>query len=216
MRVRLRDPRRPVDEAAYYSRIYPQGYRHDKWPDHVERVVASVGMIRKYVNGYSSVADLSCGDGAILRALSQAGMVNRLILGDLNRVPDPALALWRQGSRYLDVSALLPGPLPDTLEQMPEPVDLFVLSETLEHMADPDALLRRLTQVSTYLFMSTPVEEPREYGNLEHYWSWGTADIAEMLNDSGWTPLERQILDPVSTRGADGRYVFQLWMAVVR
>lgn len=218
-RVRLRSARTAGEESQYYNRVYPDGYRHDVWPDHVERVAASVEMIRQYSNQVRTAADLSCGDGAILRALTQAGVLSEVFLGDLNGAPDPALSLWRSGSRYLKVSALPPGPLPDSLWALPEsvlPVDLFVLSETLEHMDDPDDLLRQLEMFSKYLFLSTPVDEPEGSGNLEHYWGWGTDDIHDMLEATGWHPLERKILVPVSTTHLPDAYHYQLWLAVNR
>jgi hypothetical protein len=214
-RALLREPRSPEDEAAYYARVYPQGYKHDRWPDHVERVSASVEMIRRYKNKIRTAADLSCGDGAILRALLPD--LDLAIVGDLNGVRTD----WVDGlpSEAGEVDFVPPAPLPDALWALPEgalPVDLFVLSETLEHMADPDELLRQLTLFSQRLFLSTPVDESPDSGNLEHYWSWGQADIHDMLQSAGWTPLEMQHLKPVSTATLPGAYTYQLWMAVNR
>jgi hypothetical protein len=95
-------------------------------------------------------------------------------------------------------------------------VDLFVLSETLEHMDDPDDLLRQIRMFSRYLFLSTPINEVETSGNLEHYWSWGTNDLHQMLMDAGWTPLELRWLVPESTRTLEHAYHYQLWMAVAR
>lgn len=212
-RTRLRDARSAEAEAAYYARTYPDGYRHDFWPDHVERVAASVEMIRRYSGQIRTAADLSCGDGAIVRGIAEH--LDEAWLGDLSSAPVEWGRTWGKEK----IRRLPPGALPGSLWTLPEgvlPVDLYVLSETLEHMDDPDDLLRQLTGFSRYLFLSTPESEPLSYGNLEHYWSWSSSDIAEMLNDNGWTPLERRLLDPASTQGTDGRYVFQLWMAVHR
>lgn len=206
-RIRLRDARSAADEAAYYARVYPEGYQHDRWADHVERVKASADMIERYRNQIRSAADLSCGDGALLNMISRH--LTRAVLGDLNGVPASAAVSCRaQVLETIGAAAL-----PDSLEHL-EPVDLFVLSETLEHVPDPDDLLFRLTGYARYLFLSTPLEESADSGNLEHYWSWGQDDVHRMLEAAGWSPLELELLRPVSTRTMPGAYTYQLWMAV--
>lgn len=224
-RVRLRSTRLPHEEVELYGRTYPDGYRHDRWPDHVERVAASVEMIYRYRSRFSTAADLSCGDAAILRGLAAVPRVrlSGVFLKDLNRVRGEAAEpdTWRRHQRACGVSVLPAGPLPDTLEYLEPvvrdgPLGLFVLSETLEHLPDPDDVLRRLTCVSRYLFLSTPLDEPEGSGNTEHYWGWGQDDIHRMLIDSGWSPMEFRKLVPVSTRDYPDAYTYQMWMAVAR
>lgn len=207
-RVRLRDAR-PEGEAAFYSERYPNGYAHDSWPDHVERVKASADMIEKYRKQIRSAADLSCGDGALLNMISRH--LTRAVLGDLNGVPPSAAVSCRAQVLETVGHAELPG----SLEHL-EPVDLFILSETLEHVDDPDDLLVRIGGVARYLFVSTPVDESAEAGNPEHYWGWGTGDVYDMLAVAGWEPLERQILVPQSTLTLPHAYHYQLWLAVRR
>lgn len=212
-RIQLRAFRSAEEERALYGRTYPTGYRHDVWPDHVERVAASVEMIRQYSHQIVSVADLSCGDAAIVRGLVGMKRLRTAYLGDLNgvdRVPE-------DGWDRVRTHRLSPGPLPDTLT--PDSfhggmVDLFVLSETLEHMEDPDGLLSRIRGAARYLFLSTPLLESPDSGNLEHYWSWGQDDLHQMLLDAGWSPVEYQRLTPLSTRHLEHAYTYQLWMAV--
>lgn len=208
-RIRLREAR-PDGEAerTFYAGRYPAGYRHDVWPDHEERVAASVEFLRRWQTRFSTAADLSCGDGAILRGLAPA--LDTVWLGDVN--PPTAPAEWPNGLAWV----LEPGALPDSLAGLPEPVDLFVLSETLEHLDDPDDLLKRLTAYATYLFVSTPVAESADSGNLEHYWSWDVADVGEMLADCGWDPVEQRVFEPQSTRHMAGAYRYQFWLAVNR
>lgn len=211
-RVRLRDPRSADQEAAYYGRVYPEGYRHTSWPDHVERIKASADLIDRYRNQIHTAADLSCGDGALLNMISR--YLDHAWFGDLNGVPVSAQVSCSAG----EVTALPRGEaLPGSLAGLPERgVDLFILSETLEHVPDPDDLLRRLRGHATYLFLSTPVDEPEGSGNLEHYWGWGTEDVFDMLQAAGWHPLEKQVLVPESTRHLPDAYSYQMWMAVNR
>lgn len=175
---------------------YPSGYHHASWPDHVERVAASVDFVREWAGQggiiIESVADLSCGDGTIPRELALFMEIPRVILGDIN-----------PGS-----GTHVTGPLPDTLEAIAPPVDLYVCSETIEHMDDPDFLLRQLRLKSRYLFLSTPLSEPLHYGNTEHYWSWSADDMAEMMIEADWSPVDHVVFEPSSDR----TYTFQLWM----
>lgn len=205
-RIRLRDAR-PEGEAAFYARTYPDGYRHDSWPDHVERVKASADLIERYRTLIRTAADLSCGDGALLNMISRH--LTRAVLGDLNGVPVSAAVSCR--AQVLETIG--PAALPDSLEHL-EPVDLFILSETLEHMDDPDDLLARIGDVARYLFLSTPLNEETSSGNTEHYWSWGQDDVHRMLEAAGWSPLELELLRPESTRHMPGAYTYQLWLAV--
>jgi hypothetical protein len=207
MRVRLREAR-PEGEAAFYARTYPDGYKHDRWPDHIERVKASADLIDRYRGAIRSAADLSCGDGALLNMISR--YLDNAVFGDLNGAPVSALV----SCGAMDAEDVPPGPLPDTLVHLPAPVDLFVLSETIEHVDDPDALLRAIAQNARYLFLSTPLDEPASTGNAEHYWGWGQADVHEMLQANGWIPLEVQLFTPQSTLNYPDAYTFQLWMAV--
>jgi hypothetical protein len=208
MRVRLREAR-PEGEAAFYARTYPDGYKHDRWPDHVERVKASADLIDRYASLFRTAADLSCGDGALLNMISRH--LSRAVFGDLNGPPASALVSCRAPV----VETCPPGLLPGSLAVLEDRgVDLFLLSETIEHMDDPDALLKEITRHSRYLFLSTPVDEASWIGNQEHYWSWGQTDVHDMLQASGWSPMELQLFTPLSTRHLDGAYTFQLWMAV--
>ena len=207
-RFRLRPARTPDQERELYARTYPEGYRHDVWPDHVERVQASVRMISSYASNIATAADLSCGDATILRALPG---LQEAWVGDLNGVRPGDEPEWVESFHQVP-----PGPLPDSLADLPEPVDLYVLSETIEHMDDPDELLRQLASCATYLFLSTPLQEQAGSGNVEHYWSWDQNDVHAMLEQAGWTPLELEILIPQSTRHMDNPYTYQLWMAVSR
>jgi len=208
-RTRLREAR-PEGEATFYKKTYPAGYQHDVWPDHIERVKASADLIERYIAPIKTAADLSCGDGALLNMISRH--LDLAFFGDLNGAPASAFASCRAAC----TESVMSGPLPDTLAYLPSaPVDLFILSETIEHVDDPDALLRAIGAHARYLFLSTPVSETADVGNAEHYWGWSQVDVRDMLQANGWTPLELSILAPESTRHLGPlAYTFQLWMAV--
>lgn len=197
------------EEQRFYGRTYPDGYQHDKWPDHVERVRASADLIEKYRTRFRTAADLSCGDGALLNMISRH--LEIAYFGDLNGATPSALVSCQAG----EAVSLAPQALPDSLYQLPanEPVGLFVLSETLEHVREPGHLLSEIAEWSDYLFLSTPLSEPVGSGNREHYWGWSDTDIHDLLMNNGWHPLEKRLLVPESTRALADAYTYQLWMA---
>lgn len=172
-RVRLRP--KHSDEAL--KQIYATPHDHTKWEDHHLRVDVTTSVAawvgKRY--GCRSVADLSCGDAAI---------VNNLYL------PQPwtkHLGDFAPGYQYT-------GPIEKTIHQIPN-VDMFICSETIEHLDDPDAVLWEIGQVADTLIVSTPIDETVADGNIEHYWGWSTVNVVDMLNNAGWDVVVTNVLE---------------------
>ena len=174
---------RPAYSPAELANVYQQPHDASRWPDHVERVQRSIDFIRQDLGPVERAADLSCGNGAIIDGIE----ANVRIKGDYA----PGYPIT--------------GPIEDTLAAL-EPVDLLICSETLEHLDDPDAVLRLARAKARCLFVSTPVGEATDE-NPEHYWGWGLDDIADMLFAAGFEDLHLRVL-PL------GYYTFQLWTAL--
>ena len=126
----------------------PGDYR-DWHPAHEVRAALTVALAAPFVQPGSVVADLSCGNGLIASALAEKAGTTP-ILGDV--APG-----WP-----------ITGDLVDTIENV-GPVDVFVLTETLEHLPDPAAVLAGIQ--ADVLVLSTPVEawDDRE---PQHLWAW--------------------------------------------
>jgi hypothetical protein len=196
MRVRLREPH--ADLAGFYMDRYPVGYQHREWPDHVERVRESVEFIWRSMDTETmSLADLSCGDNAIMTGVID--MVRRYVPG---WSPDKTT-----GDVNPDSGAMITGALPGTLDLLTVPADLYLCSETLEHLDDPDGFLAKLRPVARSLFVSTPEGETGAE-NMEHYWGWDSEAVEDMLTSAGWSPISHQIFAPASV----DYYRFQMWM----
>lgn len=181
MRIRLREKYAPEQLAAVYKDIK---YYNDSF-DHCARVQSSIGLI-KILPKLSSVADLSAGDATIINAVDAPTKY----IGDY--VPKYEFS----------------GSLEDNIHQIPK-VDLFICSETLEHLDNPDAALAQIRDKTKYLLLSTPNGENNQE-NPEHYWGWDTNDIKEMLEVAGFTPM---VLSKVSFFEARYCYEFQIWLA---
>lgn len=174
---------RPAYTDADLEAMYAASVEYQEWPGHAERRrhTAAIGA-RMYRPGHK-VADLSCGDGEITRLMGVAP--DDLILGDLLAGHE----LW--------------GRIEHTIELI-EPVDLFICSETLEHIDDPDILLARIRAKTKHLLLSTPHDE--KIDNDEHYWRWDAHDIGEMLAVAGFEHRDVELL-------VIAGFTFQIWKA---
>jgi hypothetical protein len=164
--------------------VYPAPHDHTKWHDHQVRVAVTVQLAHALVGDVRSAADLSCGDGAILGAL---------------RIPELHLGDFAPGRRYR-------GPIEETIAEIPQ-VDLFVCSETIEHLDDPDGVLKAIRPKTAALVLSTPVGCWQDR-NPEHYWAWDRDEVEDMLVTAGFTVALYAGLD---LRPGGGEYEFGIW-----
>jgi hypothetical protein len=175
---------RPAHTAEQLAEIYPKPHDHRRWRDHHVRVDTTIALA-KGVDDVASVADLSCGNGAIAKAVE----AETTILGDYAPGYD------------------IHGPIEQTIQQIPD-VDLYVCSESIEHLDDPDLVLKLIRAKARHLVLTTPVDNWGD-ANIEHYWAWSRADVEQMLTAAGWTVQVTNILD---MRGAWSPYQFGMWV----
>jgi hypothetical protein len=179
-RVRLR----PAYNTAELADIYATPHQHSRWADHRVRVAVTAQFAHLMTGSVKRAADLSCGDGTILRALD----VEERFLGDYA----PGYPLT--------------GPIDETIDQIPH-VDLFVCCETLEHLDDPDLTLKKIRAKTSALVLSTPVDAFQDT-NPEHYWAWSREGVETMLAEAGFTSVVYAALD---FRPSGAEYQFGVW-----
>jgi hypothetical protein len=162
-----RDRLRPAHSPEALAALYAHPYDHRRWADHVRRVEATISAGLSLLNGHvpNAAADLSCGDGTILDAIPST----RKIYGDL------------VSSHPLDMV----GPIETTVQQI-DTVDLLVNTETLEHLDNPDAVLKAIGEKAHMLLLSTPVNAWEDGDNTEHYWAWDTDTVSAMIAAAGF------------------------------
>jgi 2-polyprenyl-3-methyl-5-hydroxy-6-metoxy-1,4-benzoquinol methylase len=150
------------------EKVYDHQYDHTSFDDHVLRVKHTIQFVRDNLpmnKNMLTVADLSAGDGAIANGLP---------------FPNKILGDYYPGFEYT-------GKIEDTIEQIPN-VDLFVLSETLEHVDNPLEVLKQIRNKTNYLLVSTP-QDNWEDDNPEHYWAWDKDGVEGLLKDAGFEPI---------------------------
>ena len=182
MRLQRLRPAYSEDELA---RLYARPHDHTRWPDHHLRVDATLAVARWMArDGIGSAADLSCGNGHILRSLD----ARRKYFGDYA----PGYSIT--------------GPIDKTIHEIPT-VDLFVCSETIEHLDDPDMVLIGIRAKARMLVLSTPVEAWDD-ANPEHYWAWDRERVESMVRAAGWLP---HVYTAVDFRPQGLPYCFGIW-----
>lgn len=188
MRTRLR----PAYDDFELHCLYALAAGRPPWHGHAQRIAHTVDIGREMWRG-GRVADLSCGDGMITTAM---GVPDELLtLGDITSIPAalrPGIKKWW-------------GSIEETIDLI-DPVELFICSETLEHIDDPDALLVKIRGKCEQLLLSTPCNEPINTDNAEHYWSWHDYDVSLMLGAAGYHDRTVELLT------IDG-FTFQIWRA---
>jgi len=119
-----------------------------------------------------SIADLSCGGASITSRIAEYYGVEP-ILGDFGDAYDYPIR----------------GLLSETVPTIPV-VDLYICTETIEHLNDPDADLRLIRDHCRYLLLTTPVWEEAYLVSIGHLWVWRSDDVEELLRASGFEPVK--------------------------
>lgn len=172
---------RPTPTADELAAMYPTPHDHRAYgAGHDLRVRVTIALGRWLADDCDAqvVADLSAGVGTIARGVAERAS---LILSDL------------AGGR----------PMEDAVDAM-EPVDLFVCTETLEHLDDPAAVLAAIRPKARRLLVSFP-HRPDLDDNPEHLWQWTPAEATALLVGAGWFPVTSAALAV-----PDGPYTYSI------
>lgn len=181
MRVRLHE--KHSDKRL--QDIYAAPHQHGKWFDHRVRVQTTIALAQT-IDCKKSAADLSAGDATIIKSLD---------------VYDRYIGDFAPGYEFA-------GAIEETIHQIPN-VELFICSETLEHLDDPDSVLKEIRKKADWIVVSTPLGETG-HKNLEHYWGWDAEGVESMLVSAGWKPF---IYNEINFKDK-GRFMYdyQIWL----
>lgn len=181
----MRQRVRPAWTDQELANIYATPHDHNLWGrGHGERVQATIALAKTIPS--LSVADLSCGNAAIVNALD---------------VPEKLLGDYAPGYQ-------LRGPIDATIHEIPV-VDLFICCETIEHLDDPDTTIGLVRGKTRNLVLSTPIDAWDD-GTPEHYWAWDRAEVEAMLDRAGFTVAA---FTSVDSRPYGEPYLYGIWHA---
>jgi hypothetical protein len=113
----------------------------------------------------ASLADLSAGDGRIPKSLAAYSGITA-VLGDYGN--------W--GYQYQ-------GTYQETVPQI-EPVELFVSTNTLEHLDDPDGDMKLIRTKCDKMLLSCPIDEVDAGG--QHLWFWTREGVEDIFKAAGF------------------------------
>ena len=199
MRRRL-PPRPPVDYQVKRDNF--------SWADHVLRVQLTGALISWFAP--DTILDPACGDGTIVAAAHRARPIAAARMADLSR------------PNFYFVGSEMRGILPDNLSVACQSIeetlaedrnyDVVVLTEILEHVEDPVAILRMARQRANVVIASSPLimDNGQIDDNPEHLWQFDAPGYEEMLIEGGWQPIA---FAPVHLVPKQFIYDFQLWGA---
>jgi predicted TPR repeat methyltransferase len=212
----MKDPSGNTKPSSYFSQARPE-------------LVAQLPT-----GGLGRLLDVGCGAGGVGRALR-----DRVdFLAGIEVEPDAAAA-----ARAV-YDQVLTGKVEDVVDELDAPFDTILAYDLLEHLAEPDEVLRRLRGVAGergLLHVSVP--NARHWSLVRDlvvrgtfgYTAWGhrdrthlrwltRSDLVELLESTGWS-VERTAHPPLTpigaaaerlTRGRSAEFLIYQWSALAR
>ena len=174
---------------------------NNAWPDHQLRTLVTAGLIAW--KKPESIIDPACGDGSIVLESMKLHRPNKVVLSDISSKSIASIAEKKKPSKNTVIK------VQDIVDALtgPESFDLVVLSETLEHLGNPDTILSMARDKGTMLIASSPqMRKAQVDSNKEHLWMFDAEGYRGMLMKAGWDPINKTTLEFKS------EYDFQIWV----
>jgi SAM-dependent methyltransferase len=191
------------DLSGFYDSAYARGgERHAAWrelgargkADHVVSLAAQAGL------GTGAVAEIGCGDGALLAELSRRGFGGSLAGFEISEAA-LELARARAVPRVERLEVFDGGSLPAPDRAF----DLGVLSHVLEHVPEPLPLLREAARACSALIVEVPLERNASgaragkraaSSEIGHLQALDRAAVRRLVADAGLR-VAAELLDPL-------------------
>jgi hypothetical protein len=175
-----------VSTAEYHADRERAPHLEQEW--HRPRMLRAAHFVKEAVStlapGWTdppTLSDLGCGDGGFLTLVQD---IPGLDAWGYDFAPANAAGWEERGVRATLTDAFDPEN-PDV-----ELGEIVVITEVLEHLADPHGVLARVRDTARRLIVSSPWNEgPGNHSDC-HAWAWDLEGYAAMLRGAGWT-IER-------------------------
>lgn len=132
---------------------------HLEQPDHRARLLRTAELVRSL--NPASVVDLGCGDGGLLSLLPDLDAWGY----DFQPSNEPAWSERGVKAERRDVF---------NAHDVPRWGECAVMTEVLEHVADPHGTVAWVARNARYVVASSPHTETAEHHGAEHCWAWNT------------------------------------------
>jgi hypothetical protein len=127
-----------------------------------------------------SFLDLGCGDGSLLRRISECRPDTKL--RGITASADDAMHAYAYGLDGVEVG--------DFMRRQIYWEEVTVMTEVLEHLLDPHAFLKTIK--SEYLVASSPSAETDTWHYEHHAWAWDLDGYRKLIEDAGWKMLTQR------------------------
>jgi 2-polyprenyl-3-methyl-5-hydroxy-6-metoxy-1,4-benzoquinol methylase len=155
---------------------------------HQERLYLAAEFVKQAAreSGGATVSDLGCGDGGLLSLVQDAPGVRDAWGYDFCPANEAGWVERGVQAEQLDVFG------GDWNEVGTG--SIIVMTEVLEHLADPHGILRRVIQRdgAKGLVCSSPWNERPGMHSPEHAWAWDFEGYASMITTAGWTIVRHE------------------------
>lgn len=156
---------------------------------HRPRLETALDLVRRYWQPGRVVVDLGCGDGGLVRQISDRGA----IVYGYDFQPSNGDGWVERGiggiTFALDFVAHW-----DAVHS----ADIYVITECLEHLRDPHAMVRAIHErlpPGGYIIASSPRFEHFESHDECHAWAWDMEGYAALLVNAGFAVSSHQGID---------------------
>ncbi len=164
--------------------LIERGAANPRHPWETSRIKAVERILRTYSSPTASILDIGCGDGFMLKCLSQQKGRTDLHGVDIKLTADKAAAMSR-------------GPVTfhHSLNEIKRPFDIILLMDVLEHVKNDVDFLRKIiksqTHTKTLFLITVPAFQSISCGHdvfLKHFRRYNRRQLVQKLRDTGLEP----------------------------
>lgn len=161
---------------------------HLEQPNHHDRLMEAVAFVMdayKKLGRQATITDLGCGDGGLLSLVQW----DNVLAWGYDFTPANVAGARERGVQVYPA---------DVFGEDRDQIvfgNITVMTEVLEHLADPHGVLRWVVQHSRFLVASSPYDEhPGSYDEC-HAWAWDVQGYAALIQSTGWSIIAHTKLD---------------------
>lgn len=145
--------------------------------------LVQAAMARARLKGQTivSVCDLGCGDGGFLSLIQEP---DTDVIG-YDFQPSNLMGWVERGVNAFQLNFV------EHWDQV-VPADVYVITECLEHLADPHSMVRKIRERSAQIVCSSPWTETYASHDECHAWAWDQMGYSDMITAAGFNVVAHE------------------------